>query len=535
MKWMAVCAFFVLFSSRLFAQSKYFVFFTDKKDTQFDPYSYFDPSAILRRERQHLPLCDSTDFPLNISYVAAVTALSDSVDVESRWFNALSVYATEDELAEIEMLPFVLKTEPLDPIPVICGVHDNTQPLDHDTKALLRFQLSRHDASAFRDAGITGKGVRIAILDVGFYLVNQHPAFAHIRNRDHIIKTWDFTRKREDVYVGWDHGTSVLSCIGGFYDTIPMGMATDAEFLLARVENIFREQFSGDYTVSEDHWIAASEWADKNGADIINSSMAYTWPYKPTQLDGKTTLITQAAEKASQKGILVVNAAGNDASHMWEYIAAPADGPDVLTVGGVDPYTDAHIEFSSLGPTADGRLKPDVSSLGRAVTVSSSGYSIEEGTSFATPLVAGFAACVWQLHRDWTNTQVKDSIERSAHLYPYYDYAHGYGIPQADYFMHGPQKIDSTFCIDTMHSDSTFLFVDLKKDWYPENDTAHVYRTRNLYYEFVDAGGEVAWYAVIVPETSLQVLAIPEKISKNPGAYSVRMHFEGYTAAYKLK
>lgn len=179
----------------------------------------------------------------------------------------------------------------------------------------------------------------------------------------------------------------------------------------------------------------AAEWADKNGVDIINSSLGYTGPrYLPENMDGKTAFVSKAAQLAVDKGILVVSSAGNEGTGKWKRIAAPGDATGVLTVGGIDPYTGIHSNFSSFGPSWDKRLKPEVCAYGTAIVSSRTGLVISEGTSFSSPLVAGFAACLKQRYPLLKNTELKELICRSGDLWPYFDYAHGYGVPQP-YFL----------------------------------------------------------------------------------------------------
>lgn len=220
-----------------------------------------------------------------------------------------------------------------------------------------------------------------------------------------------------------------MSCIAGKTKNYQIGLATGAEFLLARTES-YTEFFS-----EEENWLMAAEWADKNGVDIINSSLGYTGPrYLPENMDGKTAFVSKAAQLAVDKGILVVSSAGNEGTGKWKRIAAPGDATGVLTVGGIDPYTGIHSNFSSFGPSWDKRLKPEVCAYGTAIVSSRTGLVISEGTSFSSPLVAGFAACLKQRYPLLKNTELKELICRSGDLWPYFDYAHGYGVPQP-YFL----------------------------------------------------------------------------------------------------
>jgi serine protease AprX len=222
---------------------------------------------------------------------------------------------------------------------------------------------------------------------------------------------------------------AVLSCVAGRIEGIQIGLAIDAEFLLARTET-WTEFFS-----EEEQWLAAAEWADKNGAHIINSSLGYTYHrYFPEQMNGKKSLVSRAANMAARKGILVVNSAGNEGDGKWKIIGTPADADSVLSIGGISPWTGFHTGFSSFGPTSDKRMKPNVTAYGHVIGAGPGGLSQTQGTSFSGPLTAGFAACAKQARPNMTNMQLFKEIEKSADLYPYFDYAHGYGVPQASYF-----------------------------------------------------------------------------------------------------
>ena len=432
-------AIFALLSSMGLAQDKCFwVFFTDKNDTQFDPYSYFDAKAIVRYNQCGADLYDISNYPLNDSYVNTVNAYSTEVFGESRWLNAIGIEATDDNAALIAKLPFVARVQEIvsngtmasqDTDPSLRG----TKQSSTEAKDILTDQLKRFGGQHFIDHGIDGKGMRICVMDGGFPKVDTHPAFKHLRDNNQIIKTYNFPNKKEDVY-GWNtHGTMVLSCIAGISEEgQKLGLATGAEFLLARTE-IEPEPFK-----EEVWWAQGAEWADKNGADIINSSLGYGKDRHWTKdMDG-TSYVAKAANKAVEKGILICNSAGNEGDDSrWMTIITPADAENVICVGGIDANLKdyRHISFSSFGPTADKRRKPDVVAFGEAqVAKPSGGFTSAFGTSFASPLTAGFCACAWQTKRDLTALQMKAEIEKSADLYPYFDYAFGYGVPQAAYF-----------------------------------------------------------------------------------------------------
>ena len=429
-----ILAIFALVSPLAMAQEKCFwVFFTDKNDTHFDPYSYFDAKAIARYEQCGADLFDSSNYPLNDSYVTTVGSYSTEIFGESRWLNAIGIEATDDNAALIARLPFVARVQEIVSNGTMARVETEIKEAAGDNKGVLTDQLKRFGGQHFIDKGINGKGLRICVMDGGFPKVNTHPAFKHLRDNHQILMTYNFPNKTENVY-GWStHGTMVLSCIAGINDKGQMlGLATGAEFLLARTE-IDPEPFK-----EEVWWAQGAEWADKNGADIINSSLGYGKDRHWTKdMDG-TSYVAKAAQMAAEKGILICNSAGNEGSDKrWMTIITPADAENVLTVGGIEPRLDfyQHISFSSYGPTADKRKKPNVCAFGTAdVADPSGGFTSASGTSFSSPLTAGFCACAWQTMRDKTALQMKAEIEKSADLYPYYDYAFGYGVPQAAYF-----------------------------------------------------------------------------------------------------
>ena len=417
------------------AQDKCFwVFFTDKNDTQFDPYDYFDARAVARYNQCGADLYDISNYPLNYTYVNIVSSYSTEVFGESRWLNAIGIEATDDGAALISQLPFVDRVQEIVSNGTVASVETEFKEVEGNVKDNLTDQLKRFGGQYFVDKGIDGKGLRICVMDGGFPKVNTHPAFQHLRDNHQIVKTYNFPNKKEDVY-GWStHGTMVLSCIAGINaEGQKLGLATGAEFLLARTE-IDPEPFK-----EEVWWAQGAEWADKNGADIINSSLGYGKDRHWTKdMDG-TSYVAKAAQKAVEKGILICNSAGNEGDdERWMTIITPADAENVLSVGGIvdDLEIYNHISFSSYGPTADKRMKPNVVAFGTAEVANPSNGKFTEasGTSFSSPLTAGFCACAWQTKRDLTALQMKAEIEKSADLYPYFDYAYGYGVPQAAYF-----------------------------------------------------------------------------------------------------
>jgi len=280
-------------------------------------------------------------------------------------------------------------------------------------------------------------------------------------------------------------------------------MAPDAEFLLARTE------LSGEPWKEELFWIQAAEWADKMGAHIISSSLGYTYHrYFVRDLSGHSTPIAAAANIAARKGILVVNCMGNEGNSDWKYAVTPADADSVLSVGGIDPDTGIHINFSSFGPNMSGSLKPNVVASGKTLAASPKDWKTAYGTSFSTPLIAGFAACAWESFPNMHNMEIFDLIQRSAHLYPYYDFAHGYGIPKASGLFRNPSNDDTQGNINIeIIPDSGKISITIKdSDEVKVNPTSHY-----LYYNLRNSDNEIVRYGIYLANYDQAVLIdIPE-------------------------
>ena len=519
MKKLSLIILFAVLAQISFSQQKYWVFFTNKAGTTFNPYEYFDQKAIARRLKNDISLFDSTDFPVNTDYVNKISEQVEDVTSQTRWFNAVAVWAYEEQISVVENFYFVKSTELISSQAEPAQYQYDTTLSKYD-EDLLKNQLLRMEGNKFIENGFDGTGIRIAIFDAGFPGVDEVPAFEHIRDENRIIKTWDFTKNKEYVYHANHHGTMVMSCIAGKIDDKQIGLATGAEFLLARTE-IATEPFS-----EEENWLAAVEWADKNGADIINSSLGYTYHrYFTYQMDGKTSLVARAANLAAKKGILVVNAMGNDGDSDWKFVGTPADADSILSIGGTNPDTDYHTSFSSFGPTFDNRMKPNVVAYGHAIVATETGLSQSQGTSFSSPLVAGFAACAWQARPKLTNMEMKSEIEMSGDLFPYYDYAHGYGVPQASYFTEQNISLpDTTFKFELKNN---FLFIIIDSQYVENYD----YTENNyLFYHIENDEGYLDKYFLIdvyqKEATKIDLDEIDEK-SK------IRVYFKGFTDVFE--
>ena len=335
------------------AQGKYWVFYKDKQGVEFDPYAYFDAKTISSRKEKGIPLNQYTDMPVRKSYVEEVVQVAGKPLVTSRWLNASMFRLPEGSLREIRELPFIKEVRQV--AKKSLDIHYDTI-LEKADKELMVQQLARFGDSLFAAHKLDGSGVRIAVFDAGFPGVDENPFFRHLHQQGKIIETYDFVREETDVYGHNAHGTMVLSCIAGMNQNQRLGLATGADFLLARTERGIIEPIS-----EEENWFQAMEWADKHGADIISSSLGYTnHRYFKQDMDGKTSLVSKAANIAASKGMLVVVSMGNEGTSSWQVMGTPADADSVLSIAAIHPSTGIHTPFSSFGLTADHRLKPNL-------------------------------------------------------------------------------------------------------------------------------------------------------------------------------
>ena len=465
--------------------------FKDKDGSRFNPYLYFDNEAFKRRQQSHIPLFDITDFPVTEKYVNAIARLADSLGSESRWLNGIGVWCSPTTINKIKALPYVREIIPMQGQAITSALSKQSTIKQDDTtlRSLLKRQIGLMQGEKFADKGWNGKGIRIAILDVGFRGVATHPAFDHLFKNHQILSTYDFVHKKENVYTTYPHGTEVLSCIAGKYHDSWMGLAPEAAFLLAKVDRLYILN-----NPMEDHWVAAAEWADRKGARIISTSLGFSDnKYFYEDMNGHKSLVARGAAIAASKGILVISAAGNEADNDWKYIVTPADGDSVLCIGAVDPYSLLPASYTSFGPSSSHKLKPNVSTSGYALTASDTKYLGDMGTSFATPLIAGFAACIWQMHPTWTNMQVFNKIEESASLYPYFDYSNGYGVPQASFFTDTVMKAP---CLISFAEDKDSISITLDSNIViPANVTDN--KNFYLYYHIARADGYLKDYKIL--------------------------------------
>jgi len=387
-------------------------------------------ARTLRRRRKVGAQLTSEDLPVPAEYIGQVRESGVGVRATSRWLNGVSVRATRGQIERLVELAFVRSIEPvrkyrrarstpsqkIRPKGMVLPMVDYGPSYD---------QLAQIRVPELHDLGYTGGGVRICMLDSGF---NYRGPLAFSRTK--VVGEWDFVHGdsyvsdepgQDDADMGalspGEHGAWTLSVIGGYREGELIGVAYDAEFLLAKTEDVDRER-----PIEEDYWIAGLEWADSLGADVVNSSVGYTeWEdgtgYTYEDLNGDMARTTIAADLAASRGMVIVVSAGNEGNNVWKYLNVPADGDSVLAIGAVDE-TDYLASFSSTGPTSDGRIKPDLVARGVGVycvdSEVSEGYQFRNGTSFSSPLVAGVCALLLEIYPKWGPAEVADALRRTA-------------------------------------------------------------------------------------------------------------------------
>jgi hypothetical protein len=415
------------------------VYFNDKPNVAA---SLSNPSTILTqralsRKARHNIMLDSRDVPMNQSYVNQIkNATGIDYRTQSKWFNCVHVVGSTTDIDALENLPFVREVVYANPAFNRSSSNQDdkfaniiTTPINYGSATNQIEMLGLDD---LHDTGHTGDGVQIAVLDSGFPNVNTNPGFSQIRNNGGILSGYDFVAGDNQIYEDNFHGARVLSVMAGSFTGSFEGTAPDAEYYLYRTEDTASET-----PVEMSYWVAAAERADSLGVDVINTSLGYLdfdntgESLSYNDMDGQTAFISQGANVAFEKGMLVVVSAGNSgnsSSHPW--IAAPADASGSFTIGGVDA-NEIKSSFSSIGPTVDNRQKPNVvARASQTVTINESGNIVgSSGTSFSSPLIAGAAACLMQAFPNLTPQQIRSAIEASASQSNNPDNLLGFGIP----------------------------------------------------------------------------------------------------------
>jgi serine protease AprX len=538
--WVVCITLFVV--ANTFSQSyyKFAVYFSNKTPVGY-PYSLSSPlnflsqRALDRRTNQNLSL-DTMDLPVAPGYIAGVLGISDSIHFyhKSKWMNCIVVGTSDSTYADsISNLSYVTQVKWIfkgvrpqtafdavtsqGPPVTLTGAGYGTDYGKADT------QITMMGLDYLHKKNYHGKDMVIAVLDAGFTNTTQITGFDHLRDSSRILGTWDFVVNEQSVEGDNSHGSNVLSCIGGYIPNEFMGTAPQAAYWLLRTEEGNAETLSEEY-----NWLAGAEFADSVGADVINSSLGYTTFDFPSMdhtyanLDGNSTVVTKAADLAARTGMIVCNSAGNSGASGWHYIGAPADADSILAVGAVKS-TRGNAIFSSFGPSADGRIKPDVSTMGQlAYTIGVVGFTQpSNGTSFSSPILAGAVACLWQKHPAKTNLEIMNAVRVSAHLYSTPNDQYGYGIPNfgvADKIL-----LDQQFL--TYFSDQPIVVYPnpvlgsiISFDFYGNT-------TENIYLTISDAAGHIVHEEILhVYEKSLKTYTIALQKELARGVYVLNLY-----------
>jgi len=434
----------LMVSSVIFSQEDAWVYFKDKPNAQTyldNPLTMLTQRALDRRTAQNIAL-NLTDIPLEITYINQVKLSSGiTVMAQSKWLNALHIRGTQNNILSLKALSFVDKV-------VFANKNLNTTSKKVSENQVFQFkeklkttidysygssanQIQMLNGQVLHQQNYTGSGKIIAVLDAGFPGVNTAQPFKKLIDNHQILGGYDFVNRNDNFYTGDDHGTMVLSTMGGYKENALVGTAPDASYYL-----FITEYDPTENPVEESYWVEAAEEADRLGVDIITTSLGYfgfdnaNYSHTYSDMNGTTNFISRGAEIAFSKGIVVVASAGNEGNTAEPHIGAPADAVSVITVGAVTA-SKTKSPFSSIGPSYDLRIKPDVMAQGTAAVISDTAGNITtvNGTSFSCPIMAGMIACLWQAFPSKTNKEIRQMVLQSSDRYAAPNNNYGYGIP----------------------------------------------------------------------------------------------------------
>ncbi|MEO4006085.1 S8 family serine peptidase [Flavobacterium sp. CAU 1735] len=434
----------------LFAQEDAWVYLNNKPDAPFflnNPLSILTQRALDRRASQNIEL-DDMDAPVHQAYIDQISANAGiQIMAKSKWMNALHVRGEEQAIRELTVLPFVNRIDFANKTlngntGIVANKNEKKRPeakVDEISNlasgSLLELftdsQIEVLNGHLLHQEGYTGNGKIIALINSGFKGVNTIPPFERIRNNNQIKGGYNFVTRDDNVYTGTDFGTKTLSTMAAYIENNYEGTALDASYYLfvSYGEN-------GKSPLEESLWVEAAEMADSLGVDILNFPLGFykfdnpNYDYTYQAMNGETTFISRGANIAFSRGMIVVSPAGNLGNKPWRYITAPADVANVLTVGAINQIRE-WASFSSVGPTSDGRIKPDVMAMGSATSVISGEGTCEfkSSTMYASSLIAGMVACLWQALPNKTNAEILQLIKESADRHNDPDNFYGHGIP----------------------------------------------------------------------------------------------------------
>ncbi|WP_339755276.1 S8 family serine peptidase [uncultured Winogradskyella sp.] len=430
-----------------YSQEDAWIYLTDKPNVSAglsNPITILTQKSIDRKQNHNIAI-DARDVPVNEAYISELkTQTGITVLAKSKWFNAVHVRGTEVDINALGGLTYVdsidFADNGLDTESRSQAIQDKTDIEDENEIFIYgdtQNQIEMINADNLHVSDYTGEGITIAVMDSGFPNVNTMGAFQRLRDNSDLLNGYDFVNRNPDVYasVASSHGTRVLSDMAGYIQDQFVGTAPDASYYL-----FLTEDAGSETPVEESYWVEAAERADSLGVDMINTSLGYrvydnsNYNYTPADMNGQVAFISRGASIAVEKGILVVVSAGNAGATAWQTVGAPADSPDVLSIGGVDANGD-YVSFSSQGGAAQvGYQKPDVVARAGNAYVIDENNSITQnnGTSFSGPILCGGIASLWQAIPNASPTEVMDYVRQSASQYNTPDDLLGYGIPDLD-------------------------------------------------------------------------------------------------------
>ncbi|WP_313807259.1 S8 family serine peptidase [Flavobacterium sp.] len=434
----------LLLNFSAFSQEDAWVYFVDKPDAQTyidNPLTMLTQRALDRRAAHGVTITVQ-DAPVYQLYINQITAAPGiTVKAKSKWMNALHIRGSQIDIENLENLPFVDhvyfanrslnvggKVAQTNTVSLLNKVLETQADFNYGTSTTQIQMLNGH---FLHQQDFTGQGKIIAVIDAGFPGVDTQAPFQRLRDNNLILGGYDFVNRTNNPYTGFQHGTQVLSNMGGFVDGQLVGTAPDAQYYLFITEDI-----SGENPVEESYWVEAVEEADRLGVDVINTSLGYftyqnpNYSYTYADLNGQTAFSSKAADIAFSKGMLLVTSAGNSGSTSDPHIGVPGDAVNTLTIGAVN-NSEVKAGFSSIGPTADNRIKPDLMAMGVGATVATQTGSIttNNGTSFAGPILAGAVTSFWSAFPNKTNAEIVALVRASADRFSNPDNNYGYGIP----------------------------------------------------------------------------------------------------------
>ena len=445
-------------SAQEIAEGVYWIYFTNKEGTPYSiaqPGDFLSDRSVNRRALQGLAV-DHHDRPVRQDYVQEIKDMDIEVRHISRWLNGIAMTNLDAgtfqevlDLSYTDTVPWFPETDDLFfPQPSVTPRFDpplsNPPGFDY---GMASNQIRMLETDLLHELGYTGKGVWIAVLDGGFRNVDSLSSFELLLDEGRILGTRNYVNELPVYRLSSSHGMYVLSTMGGEWNGHLVGTAPHASYLLCSTENSQQET-----RLEEIAWIEAAEYADSLGVDVINTSLGYSdfdgtsFDYTYRDLDGKTAFISRAASLTASRGMVACNSAGNEGDDPWYYITPPGDAFDILTVGAVD-LSNQIANFSSRGPTYDSRIKPDVTALGVASAIQSTqgGVTQGNGTSFASPILAGSVASLWQAYPDLSARELIHWIRQSGDRHRNPDSTYGFGLPNFSQTYHAITHVPVRF------------------------------------------------------------------------------------------